>query len=235
MSKAVVLAAGRGTRMGALTKRVPKPMLELQGKPILEHLLDRLRAAGFNRALIVTGYRGEVIESHFASFPMDLIFRRQQALDGTGRAALLGEEFAAADPFLLTFGDVLAEAGCYRGILDSLRADPQCQAMIGVKEVDDPWQGAAVYERDSRVLRVVEKPPRGASSTRWNSAGLFAFRPAIFSALKRVGKSVRGEYELTSAYQHMIEDGDLVRLYVLEGPWRDIGRPEDIETAIGTE
>jgi dTDP-glucose pyrophosphorylase len=165
---------------------------------------------------------------------MELTFRRQEVLDGTGRAALLGEEFAGADPFLLTFGDVLAEAGCYHGILDSLQADPQCQAMIGVKEVDDPWQGAAVYERDGRVVRVVEKPPRGASSTRWNSAGLFAFRPAIFAALKNIGKSARGEYELTSAYQDMIQHGDLVRLYVVNGPWKDIGRPEDIETAIGT-
>ncbi|MCC6861647.1 MAG: nucleotidyltransferase family protein [Bryobacterales bacterium] len=234
MTKAIVLAAGRGTRMGALTERVAKPMLELSGKPILEHLLDRLRAAGFDRALIVTGYQGEAIESRFASYPMDLQFRRQVTLDGTGSATLLGEEFAGGDPFLLTFGDTLAGAACYAGILESLRADVQCQAMIGVKETDDPWQGAAVYEQGGRVVRVVEKPPRGSSSTPWNSAGLFAFRPAIFPALRGIGKSARGEYELTGGYQKMMQEGSLVRLYVVEGPWASIGRPEDIEKTIGT-
>jgi NDP-sugar pyrophosphorylase family protein len=59
--KVVILAAGRGTRMKALTKELPKPMLPLAGKPLLEHILDRCRAAGFASALLVTGYRGEMI------------------------------------------------------------------------------------------------------------------------------------------------------------------------------
>ena len=68
---AVILAEGRGTRMGALTEEAPKPMIAVGGKPLLEHVLDRLREAGVQRALIVTGYEAETIEAHFAGYPID--------------------------------------------------------------------------------------------------------------------------------------------------------------------
>ena len=70
MQKAVVLAAGRGTRMKALTADRPKPMLEVAGKPLLEHILDRLAEADFREFLVVTGYRAEMIESYFAAYPI---------------------------------------------------------------------------------------------------------------------------------------------------------------------
>jgi NDP-sugar pyrophosphorylase family protein len=234
MPKAVILAAGRGTRMQGLTESVPKPMLPVNGKPILEHLLERLRAAGFREALIVTGYRAEAVEEHFRNYPLDLTFRRQETLDGTARAALLAEDFAGDEPFLLTFGDVLAEPSAYRGIVATLDEYREAEAAIGVKWVDDPWQGAAVYETGGWVTRIIEKPPKGTSATHWNSAGLFSFRRSIFDELRRVPKSPRGEYELTSAEAALLERKAPVRLFVIEGFWRDIGRPEDLEAARST-
>ena len=74
--------------MKQLTDDRPKPMLPIGGKPILEHVLDRLRAAGFTETLIVTGYRGKMIEEHFRNYPMRLVYRMQETLDGTGGAAM---------------------------------------------------------------------------------------------------------------------------------------------------
>jgi len=78
--------------------------------------------------------------------------------------------------------------------------------VLGVRDVDDPWQGAAVYEVGGTVTRVVEKPPRGTSTTRWNSAGLYAMRPAVFPYLDRLAPSPRNEYELTSIFEMMLQE-----------------------------
>ena len=99
LSKAVILAAGRGTRMQALTDQVPKPLLEVGGRPLLARVVDNLRQAGLADLLIVTGYRAEQVESHFAD-ETGITFRRQQVRDGTARAALLARDFAGPDDFL---------------------------------------------------------------------------------------------------------------------------------------
>ena len=90
IDSAVVLAAGRGKRMGEITADIPKPMLPVQGRPLLEHVLDRLATAGVQRFLIVTGYRHETIESHFRDWRLPVEFRIQDPIDGTGSAARLG-------------------------------------------------------------------------------------------------------------------------------------------------
>ena len=230
MPKAVVLAAGRGKRMEHLTDATPKPMLLAGGHPILEHLLERLIEAGFSEALIVTGYRAELIEDYFRGYRLPLRFLRQSPVNGTAPAALLARQFVGPDDFLLTFGDILADAPCYREILDRLRREPGAEAVLGVREADDPYQGAAVYvDEEARVTRIVEKPPRGESTTHWNSAGIYAVRPTLFEELERVPKSPRGEYELTSAIAQLIERGKLLRIFPIAGQWRDIGRPEDLQ------
>ena len=203
-------------------------MVLVRGRPILAHLEERLRAAGYTRILLVTGYRGEIIEEYFRG-SRDISFVRQAEISGTGSAALLAREFVGGDPFLLTYGDILADAGCYRRILAILEQDPACDAVFAVKDVDDPYQGAAVYANEGgRITRIVEKPPKGESTTRWNSAGIYAFRPSIFDELQQVPLSPRGEYELTSAVCQLLEKGRNVRLFPIEGAWRDIGRPEDV-------
>lgn len=226
----MVLAAGRGKRMGDLTSDLPKPMLPVHGKPLLEHILERLAAAGFERVLIVTGYRADAIEGYFEAYKMSLTFIRQNRLNGTATAALLAEEFASKDAFLLTFGDILIEPEDY-GNAVRLMDSPDVDGVIAVKNVEDPFQGAAVYEENGRVTKIIEKPQRGTSRTNWNSAGMYAFRPAVFNDLRRVPLSERGEYELTSALSRMLTDGKTLLMCEIQGKWRDVGRPEDLEAA----
>ena len=230
INKAVILAAGRGKRMGDLTSDLPKPMLPVNGKPLLEHILERLGAAGFEEALIVTGYRADTIERHFEGYVMPLTFVRQEVLNGTATAALLAREFTGKDSFLLTFGDILIEPEDYRNAV-RLMESPEIDGVIAVKRVQDPFQGAAVYEENGRVTRIVEKPPRGTSRTNWNSAGMYVFRQSVFDELRRVPLSERGEYEITSALSRMILNGRTLLTCEMAGGWRDVGRPEDLEAA----
>lgn len=228
IQRAVVLAAGRGTRMGEMTAETPKPMLPVHGRPLLEHVLDGLASAGVEEFLIVVGYRREAIEEHFRAWRLPLAFRVQEPVDGTGSAARLGRDFAGNEPFLLTFGDILCDPAAYVRCGAVLAENPAAVAVLGVKDIDDPWRGAAVYVENGKVVKVVEKPPQGTSTTRWGSAGLYALRPPAFSYLDRLEPSPRGEYELTSIFEMMLADHLDVRMAAVEGEWRDIGRPEDL-------
>jgi NDP-sugar pyrophosphorylase family protein len=214
--------------MGSMTEELPKPMLPVQGRPMLEHILERLAAAGIERFQIVVGYQRESIENYFSRWPVPIEFLVQAPVNGTGSAALLARKFTGNEPFLLTYGDILCDAAAYVHCGEVLLQDAAVAAVIAVKEVDDPWQGAAVYEEHGRVQRIVEKPPKGTSRTRWNSAGFYAFRPVVFEYLARLQPSPRNEYELTSALDAMLAENLDLRISPVQGAWRDVGRPEDL-------
>lgn len=231
MHKAVILAAGRGTRMGDMTSEIPKPMLLVRGRPILEHIVEGLAGAGVDQFLIVVGYRRDVIENHFKSWRLPVEFKVQEEVNGTGSAALLAREFVGDGSFLLTFGDILCGPNAYVRCARILNDNPNTVAVLGVKDVDDPWRGAAVYTEGGVIRRIVEKPPIGTSTTRWNSAGLYAMKPIAFSYLQRLQPSSRNEYELTSIFEMMLADGLELRIAPIEEAWRDIGYPDDLSAA----
>jgi NDP-sugar pyrophosphorylase family protein len=231
---AVLLAAGRGTRMGTLTEHTPKPLLRLQGQPILEHILRGLQTAGIGHVVIVTGYRGTQIEARFGDghdLGLEITYRRQETVEGTARALELVRPDIGNRPFVVSWGDVVVEPDLYRGLLAAFRRNP-CDALLTVNACDDPWRGAAVYvDAQWRVTRLVEKPPRGTSSTQWNNSGVFVFSPLIFEYTKRLAPSPRGEYELPQAIGGMIAAGCVIRAYPVSGFWSDLGTPEDLEEA----
>jgi len=225
--------------MGVLTATMPKPLLALHGRPIIEHILVGLRAAGLREAVVVTGYRGEQIEARLGDgrrLDMQLSFRRQAKAEGTARALLLARDVVGEQPFLLSWGDVVVERPVYAAMLAEFNRLP-CDALLAVNEVDDPWRGAAVYVDGAwTVKELIEKPPRGTSHTRWNNAGIFLFTPIIYGYAERLPISVRQEYELPQAISAMIADGRVVRAHPLRGLWSDLGTPEDLakaEAALG--
>ena len=214
--------------MGALTESTPKPLLPVGGKPMLEHIVGRMSSAGMQRFLIVVGHGARQIEKHFKRLDYKVEFVRQEPVNGTATAALLGEKFAGDQPFLLSFGDILCQELEYRKLQQAMVNKPSATAVLAVKEVDDPWQGAAIYEIGGRLTRIVEKPEKGTSNTRWNSAGIYACKAVLFNYLQKVQPSVRGEYELTSAFELMLSDRLELLISAISGEWRDVGRPEDL-------
>jgi dTDP-glucose pyrophosphorylase len=231
---AVLLAAGRGTRMGALTDSTPKPLLPLRGRPIIEHILGGLHDAGVRRVAIVVGYLGNQIEAHLGDgkqLGLHIAYRRQDRADGTAKALLLARDLLGNDPFVLSWGDIVVDRGEYAALLRRFAESP-CDAMLSVNPTDDPWRGAAVtIDAGGRVQSLVEKPPRGTSQTRWNNAGIFVFTNCIFEYAERLEPSARGEYELPQAVAKMVADGHVVRAHPITGFWSDLGTPEDLAAA----
>lgn len=229
--RAVVLAAGRGTRLGALTADRPKPLLTIGRRPILARILDGIAAAGVREVAIVTGYLGDQVEREIgngAASGMDVRYFRQAEPDGTARALLLARDFLGGERFLFAWSDIVVRPENYRAVVRRARL---ADASLALNAVDDPWAGSAVsVDETMRVTRIVEKPPKGTSDTRWNNAGFGVLGPEIWAFADRIGPRA-GEYNLVDAIGAMVAAGANVAACPVEGPWFDIGTPEQLEAA----
>jgi len=235
IERAIILAAGRGTRLGVLTANRPKPMVPLCGKPILERITIGLHNTGVREFLFVIGYRGDAIREYFGDgrrWGVNIEYVDQPNPNGTGAALLLGKEWAnrtPESPVFVSYGDIYTDPNHYSAIREEFFS-ATCAAVIGINPVDDPSAGAAVYRNGKRITRVVEKPPPGTSQSNWNIAGVSVYGPGIWDVLGGLQPSPRGEIELTDAISALIHKnesgGNEVRACELRGYWSDIGTPE---------
>lgn len=231
--KAVILAAGRGTRMRELTDDLPKPMIPVRGRPILETIVTGLREAGVREVLLIVGYREDVVRSHFgdgSALGLRVHYERQVVQDGTGRVVDLARDFTAADGFVLSYGDILLDPGNY----PVLTNPGDEEAIISVKKNEDVSKGGAVFvDEDFNMTDLREKPAPGEPTSSWYNAGVYFFRPSIFDFTARLEKSPRGEYELTDAIRALALSGRRVRAFELKGDWADVRDPEVLATLNG--
>lgn len=232
--KAVILAAGRGTRFGELTESVPKPMVEVAGKPVIEYVMRGVQSAGIDDFVLVTRHLGERIEEYFGDgsrFGISIEYAKQDERYGTAAALSCARELTENGPLMMTFADVVMAQCNYTIALDVYR-DLRGAGVITLNEIPDPCTGADVeLSSDGRVLRVIEKPAPGTAPTYLNSSGLFLFDPIVFDYLDKLKPSDRGEYELADAISNMAEEGLPIHPYFLRGFWKDVGQPEDIAIA----
>ncbi len=226
IKKAVLLAAGKGSRMKELTNDIPKPMLEVRGKPILLHIVEGLAAAGVTDFCIVVGYRADVVREFFGDgsrFGVRVQYVSQVVQDGTGRVVELAKEFAGNDPFVLSYGDILIDAANYRRIV----ALGAAEGLVTVKhnEGEIAKGGCVVVNERFELTDLIEKPA-GKAPSPWYNAGVYSFRPSIFDFTSRLQLSPRGEYELTDAIRDLGQSGKVVQVVELSGDWADVRDPE---------
>jgi dTDP-glucose pyrophosphorylase len=227
ITKAVLLAAGRGTRMRDLTEALPKPMLEVRGKPVLQHIVEGLRLNGLTNILIVVGWRAEIVKNFFgdgSKFGAKIQYEIQTVQDGTGRVVALARHFVGSDPFLLSYGDILVAPQNYERISHAL---VDAEAVISVKRSDDVSQGGAVFVNNKfELVDLREKPKPGEPTSPWYNTGIYAFRSSIFDFIEKLEPSPRGEYELTDAVRNLALAGKKVQALEIDGDWADVRDPE---------
>jgi UDP-N-acetylglucosamine diphosphorylase / glucose-1-phosphate thymidylyltransferase / UDP-N-acetylgalactosamine diphosphorylase / glucosamine-1-phosphate N-acetyltransferase / galactosamine-1-phosphate N-acetyltransferase len=227
IDKAVLLAAGRGTRMRELTAEVPKPMIKVRGKPILLHIVEGLQATGIKNFLIIIGYHGEAIREYFGDgtcFGLQIHYATQVMQDGTGRVVDLARDFTSTAPFILHYGDILIDRKNYPALVDLPEA---IEAIVTVKKNEDVSKGGAVFVNDRmEVTDICEKSQPGEVNSPWYNAGIYSFRSSIFEWTAKLQPSARGEYELTDAIRAFAQSGKKVQALELEGAWADVRDPE---------
>ncbi|MFM8420690.1 MAG: NDP-sugar synthase [Verrucomicrobiota bacterium] len=239
--KAILLAAGKGTRMRDLTKEIPKPMLPVQGRPILEHIVEALVSNGVRDLCIVTGWHADAIEGYFGDgsrLGAHIEYRRQVVQDGTGKAPEVARDFVGDDDFLLSYGDILVRPETYGRMLARWR-EGRFGGLLTVTAGEDVTKGGLNFFNERfELTRLVEKPSavqldelRAEGWLRpgqpaWYNAGIYVFQPALFDFTARLVRSPRGEFELTDAIMAMVAAGNVVAGLRIEGRWVDVRDPE---------
>ena len=227
ITQAVLLAAGRGTRMRSLTNELPKPMIAVRGKPILLHIVEGLRAAGVRKFLLIVGYRAEVVRQLFGDgsrFGVAIAYATQVVQDGTGKVVELARDFANENPFVLSYGDIIVDPENYCRLV---ALEDGTEAIISVKRNEDVSKGGAVFLNERfELVDLREKPLPGEATSPWYNAGIYAFRPGIFDFTARLQRSARGEFELTDAIRDLAQSGKKVQAIELTGDWADVRDPE---------
>jgi UDP-N-acetylglucosamine diphosphorylase/glucosamine-1-phosphate N-acetyltransferase len=232
--KAVVLAAGLGTRMRPLTFTKPKFLLPVAGRPALDHTFMLLKNAGIDKVAVVVSYGKEQIIERYGDgsrLGLRIEYLHQKELLGTANAVLVAEDFVGGEHFLVMNGDTLVDQESLNALLKrhkEVGSNKNFGGIMATIEVDEPEQFGIVFLKGEKVSEVVEKPKRIKS--RLANAGVYIFDPVIFHAIKRTKLSKRREYELTASIQILISENKAVYPSPLK-LWADIGRPWDLLVA----
>src|SRR2546428_13205941 len=223
--KAVVLAAGEGTRMRPLTANLPKPLLPVAGKPFLRHTLEALRSAGVTEVAVLIGWQGHRIRASLGdgdAFGLSIAYEEQTERLGTAHA--IGCMRSHVDgPFLSVNGDVVVSGEALAAMIAYHRKIHA--PVIALAEVPNPGAFGVVEVKDGKVTDLEEKPRRPKSNL--INAGIYAFDEDIFPLIDKTPKSPRGEYEITDTIRALMETQDVYG-FRLPGEWIDVGRPWDL-------
>jgi len=220
--KAVVLAGGFGTRIKPLTYSLPKPMLPLAGKPILEHVINLLRSHGFEDLILSLYFQPETIKSYFGN-GRDLGVNIQYTIPaedyGTaGAVKYASDQLGRDEPILITSGDLLVDVNL--SAIIEYHTKKRAMVTIGLTSVKDPVQfGIVITDKDGRVIKFLEKPGWGEVFSDSVNAGIYVVNPSILDYIP--GKQA---FDFShNLFPRLLREEKPIYGFVLSGYWRDVG------------
>ncbi|MEE8413139.1 MAG: bifunctional sugar-1-phosphate nucleotidylyltransferase/acetyltransferase, partial [Dehalococcoidales bacterium] len=222
--KAVILAAGEGSRMRPLTYTRPKVMLTIANKPILEHLLIEAKLAGIEEFILIVGYHDEQIRHYFGNgekWGVSVDYCTQRKQSGTADA-LRAVEGMVEGNFLMINGDIIAS---HQDIRSLSGCKGNTMSLIEVENTEDLGLVEISKDKVVRIHEKVGKPPSNLANT-----GLYLFTQDIFAAVSQTLTSPRGEYEITDSLQLLIDQGQGVSYQKIDS-WLDFSYPWDLLSA----
>ncbi|MAS37527.1 MAG: glucose-1-phosphate thymidylyltransferase [Anaerolineaceae bacterium] len=227
--KAIILAAGQGTRLRPVTLTMPKPLVPVANKALIEYAIDILRDSGYGPIGIIVNDLDSPIckqlgDGKKLGVKLEYIVQAEQL--GLAHAVNLAKPFVGDEPFCVFLGD-----NVFQDKMESLLMtfeESDAEAAVALGEVADPSRFgiAALSENYDRITKVVEKPQNPPSNLA--ISGVYLFRKSIFEAISNIKPSWRNELEITDAIQWLIANDKKVRPYILKGWWMDAGKPDAI-------
>ena len=220
--RAIIMAAGKGERLRPITEWLPKPLLPIGGRPIIETLLTNLRQAGISQTIIIYGHLGETLRRFLGDgsrYGMELIFREQTERLGTAHAVMQAADLISAQDdaasshvrsgVMVMAGDTAFSFEHIGGLVQFHRASG-ADASLSLKRLPIERLAASssvAIDAAGRITQIVEKPTPDTAPSDIASAPLYIYPPSLADYLTRVGLSVRNEYELPDVITMMIDDG----------------------------
>lgn len=224
--KALIPAAGVGTRLRPITNTQPKALIQVADKPIIGHILEELVKIDVNKVVLIIGYLGHMVVDYARrEFPsIDIEFVEQKELKGLGHALWLAREQVAQEELIIIYGDTIIEGDLMRGI------NREVDGCLGVKRVNDPSRFGVVISEGERIVKLVEKPEKFVSDIALVGVSFFRNAAPLFDALDtlvKADKRTRGEIQATDAFQLMVERGLNLTTFSVDN-WFDCGKPETL-------
>ncbi|MBU4221622.1 MAG: nucleotidyltransferase family protein [Euryarchaeota archaeon] len=230
--KVIIPAAGAGKRLFPHTYTKPKPMVYIAGKPIIGHILDRIKDVKPEEIIMVVGYKKEQIMSYVDKnysniFNIKYIDQHEQL--GLGHSIYVARDEIGDSEIMIALGDMIFKAG-YSEFYDHHLNNGDCSGSIGVREVDDPKKYGIVELEGKYIRKLEEKPSRPRSKL--GISGVYFIRETklLLSILEEMIKKdtrTRGEYQLTDALQEMVNRGHRLKTFPVSS-WYDCGHQESL-------
>ncbi|NLE50936.1 MAG: glucose-1-phosphate thymidylyltransferase [Chloroflexi bacterium] len=229
--KAVILCAGKGTRLYPVTLTMPKPLVPVANKELLRYAIETLTDMGATEIGLVVDSLDSPIRDRLGdgleTVGVPLTYIAQENPRGLAHAVKLCEPFVNGESFIVYLGDNIFQDRM-RSLYENFR-EQKASAAIALTRVRNPSAfGIAVLEGD-HIARLVEKPKDPPSDLA--IAGVYVFTAEIFEAIEHIKPSWRNELEITDAIQYLLDHGKLVLPYIVEGWWIDAGKPDAITLA----
>jgi len=236
--KAIVLAAGKGTRLAPLTLAIPKEMIRVGIKPVVEHAINVLRAGGVKDVLVVVGRKKEAIMDYLGSgerLGVDISYKIQEEPKGTAHAVHQGKGFVGDEDFAVIYGDNYLKPPEVMKEVVRFHEEKGADATLVLHSIKDPMRfGIVKVDVNNRVLGIVEKPtleeaePYKVGDGYLNIAGLLVLKPTIFDFIERTEPGRDGEVWLTDSIELMRRSGRKVFAFLFKGFRYDVGTFESL-------
>lgn len=229
LRRAFILAGGQGIKMRPFTYEMPKSMLPVHNRPILEYIIDLLRNNEIREIIILVGHLGEKIKNHFgdgAKFGVKINYLEEKKPEGTAKPLLKIKKFVRNQPFLVIYGDILAEINLQEFF--DFHQSHDSLASVALSSVAEPSPYGVVKLRGDKILGFEEKPKKNQKLSRLVSAGIYILNPKVINYVPN-----------NKAYS-MLEEDVLPKLaqegqlfgWPNDGQWFDVGTPEIYERAL---
>lgn len=225
--KALILSGGTGSRLRPLTHTGAKQLIPVANKPILFYAIEAIRDAGITDIGIVVGDTREEVRRGVgdgAEWGVQITYIEQDAPRGLAHAVKISESFLGDEDFLMFLGDNLVRDGVTEFVRRFKEHQPN--SLILLSRVEEPGRFGVAELENGRILRLVEKPKVPPSDLAL--VGVYLFDRNIIQAVNAIRPSWRNELEITDAIQYMVDNGFVVESHIIEGWWKDTGKPEDV-------
>lgn len=226
--KAIILCAGEGTRMRPLTYTGAKHLIPVANKPVIFYSIEAVAQAGIKElGIVVSPHREEEFKltlGNGSRWGLKISYILQRQPKGLAHAVSCAQDFIGREPFLVYLGDNLLE----NGVADFVREFERghANASIVLYEVEDPRSFGVAQLKDGQIIRVIEKPKDPPSNLA--IVGVYLFDEKIFEAICETAPSWRDELEITDAIQKLIDKSYRVTPHLVQGWWKDVGKPDDM-------
>lgn len=228
IKKAVILAGGKGLKMRPLTYEIPKAMIPVHNRPVLEHIIENLRRHDIRDILIVTGHLGNKIKQFFgdgSKFGVKISYVEQGNLEkGTAAPLLLSKKFTQNQPFILFYSDVLTSIDL-SDMIDFHMSNSSLVTMA-LTSVKKPSDWGVVRLQGNRVYSFLEKPNLRKDLSHLINAGVYIINPGIYELISQDTNRLEKD-----VFPKLVEANKL-NGYIFAGQWFDVGDPEIYKRAI---